>query len=151
MNINLFKKKNVITTEYLNQNFVTQNDLKELKLMMKQLNKKVDEKNEKIENKNTVVPLLKSLKEIDYTFRKEPKMISVPNQVEIQIVSPNINQIESNSITSVDISNEKNEMVIPHITPIELEEKSKSIIEEIHKHIQDVNQYNYTINGYLFL
>lgn len=150
MNINLFKKKNVVSVESLTQTFVTQNELKEIRMMMRQLNKKIEEKNETIEKKNTVVPLLKSLKEINYTFRKEPMMISVPNQVEIQVASPIIKPAESSTITTLDISDEKKELAIPHITPTELEEKSKSIIEEIHKHIQDVNQYNYTINGYLF-
>jgi hypothetical protein len=130
MNINLFKKKNVVTTESLTQTFVTHNEFKELKMMIRQLNKKVDEKHEKIENKNTVIPLLKSLKEINYTFRiKEPKLIEPSN-------------IKEESLTNY----EPQTLVVTHK---ELEEKSKSIIEEIHQHIQDINQYNYTINGYL--
>ncbi len=35
------------------------------------------------------------------------------------------------------------------ITHKELHEKSESIIQNIHKHINDINQYNSTINAYL--
>jgi hypothetical protein len=42
-----------------------------------------------------------------------------------------------------DVMNDKN------ITQSDLEKKSEIIIQDIHKHIEDINQYNNTINAYL--
>lgn len=161
MNINLFKKKNIVSVDTLTQTFVTQNEIKDLRIMMKQLYKKIEEKHEKIEKKNTTNILLKSLKEINYTFRaKETKQIesSLPVKDELSIVPQHTDHQLNNELSIVPqhIDHQlKDELsIVAHnqnyISDKELEEKSKAIIEDIHKYINDINQYNYTINGYLF-
>jgi hypothetical protein len=94
MNINLFKKQKVVTVDYANQQYVTQDEFKEFKLMIiKHLNKKVD----------------KDVNELKQDIKQENK----------------------------------------NITHTDLEKKSEIIIQDIHKHIEDINQYNNTINAYL--
>lgn len=140
MNINLFKKKTVLPVDYLNQLYVTQNEFKDLKILVKQLNKKIDEQNLKKNTKDISIP--KIFKEIKYSFQSNHKKES-----NIDFTNPIISKSESEIIDE-----DSNQLIIndiKYITDKELEEKSESIIQDIHKHIQDINQYNYTINGYL--
>jgi L-cysteine desulfidase len=158
MNINLFKKKTVLPIDYLNQIFVTQNEFKELKMTVRQLNKKLDEPNVKKNTKDMTFP--KIFKEIKYSFRSNKKEINIESNNPIIDIN-----VEEGSDDDIDIIIDHSNTMLTNlndnfITHKQLEEKSNIIIQDIHnhiqdinqdilKHIQDINQYNYTINGYL--
>jgi hypothetical protein len=142
MNINLFKKKPVISVDSLNQLYVSQNEFKELKMLVRQLIKKTNEQNEK---RNTI-QLPKMSKEINYTFgssKKEPKIESL--LIESMLDIDDHLDVTEQSINSETVESIDN----PNMTHQEFEQKSEIIIQDLRKHIQDINQYTYTIHGYL--